>query len=137
MRLTGIVPFASRPAVRFGTDEPVVKTVTDENFEAQVLARSHRQPVVVDFYADWCPACNKFESTLMKVADANAHQAAFAKFDVNSRRRPGKIDLRGVARRYQVTSIPTILVFRNGEMVERATGNLPAGDLQALINQHL
>ncbi|WP_412540896.1 thioredoxin [Longispora sp. K20-0274] len=101
-------------------------TVTDETFASVVLASD--LPVVVDFWADWCPPCRKISVTLAELAEEFDGRLAFAA--INSDENPR------ATRDYQVMSLPTLLVFRGGQVVESIVGARPKGYLRDKLGAH-
>ena len=86
-------------------------------------------PLLVDFWAAWCPPCRRLAPTLDRLAAELFGRLTVAKLDVD--RAPE------LSARYGVVSIPTLLVFVNGEVVDRAVGALPIEDLRKLVEPHL
>lgn len=107
------------------TTKPVV--ITDSTFAEQVL-RSDK-PVLVDFWATWCPPCRMIAPTLEKLAGEFAGKATIAKLDVDQNPQTAQV--------FQVHSIPTLIVFKNGKMVDKAVGALPEPALRNLIQKHV
>lgn len=105
--------------------KPVV--ITDSTFAEQVLKSD--KPVLVDFWATWCPPCLMIAPTLEKLAGEFAGKATIAKLDVDQNPQTAQV--------FQVRSIPTLIVFKNGQMVDRAVGALPEPALRNLIQKHL
>ena len=83
--------------------------ITDDTFETEVL--QSQTPVLVDYWAEWCGPCKMIAPTLAEIADEQRGKLAIAKLNVD--------DNPDTARRYDVMSIPTLLVFENGEQVKR------------------
>lgn len=94
--------------------------VRSENFGELVL-ESHR-PVVVDFYADWCPPCRQIAPELEALAERWDGQIGFAKVDVD--------ELPRLAQTYGVSSIPTVLLFESGVVTARTLGARSAAELE-------
>jgi thioredoxin 1 len=85
---------------------------TDQNFEAEVLKSD--KPVLVDFWAEWCGPCRMVAPTVEAVAEEYADRAKFGKLNVDENQ--------SVTARYQIRGIPTLLVFKNGEVQEQYVG---------------
>jgi thioredoxin 1 len=100
-----------------------IKYLTVDNFDEEVLKAS--QPVLVDFYADWCGPCQALGPIIDNLADKYAGKIKIAKLNIDEHRK--------VALTYRVMSIPTLFFFKDGEIVERITGALP----QAALEQKL
>jgi thioredoxin 1 len=90
-------------------------TFTEETFDSEVLQSD--RPVLVDFWADWCAPCRAVAPVVEGVAEAFEGRALVGKVDVDANQ--------SLARRYDVRSIPTLLIFNNGAVEERITGLVP------------
>lgn len=101
-----------------------VTNITDYSFN-DVINQSNL--VVVDFWASWCGVCRKFESIIEAVAN-EMDNIKFVKMEID--KSPA------TAEKYSVTGLPTVLIFKNNELVERITSAVPKSKLIELINKH-
>lgn len=102
-------------------------TLTDENFDNEVL--NSPQPVLVDFWATWCGPCRAIAPVIEELADEFAGKAKIAKLDVDGH--PNS------AAKFGIRSIPTLLVFKDGQVVDQIVGAVPKATLQDKINAHI
>jgi thioredoxin 1 len=98
-----------------------------EEFDKEVL--SAPGPVLVDFYADWCPPCRKLAPTIEALAVEFKGRVKVVKVNVD--------DARQLAARYGIRSIPTVMVFLDGEPVAQTTGNRPASRYRQMLEEAL
>ncbi len=89
--------------------------INKDNFEKEVLQSD--KPVLVDFWASWCGPCRMFSPTIDAIAKEYADEVKVGKLNVD--------DEGSIAAKYHVASIPTIILFKNGEPVKRSVGALP------------
>ncbi|WP_156757106.1 thioredoxin [Actinokineospora pegani] len=95
-----------------GTSTGAVAEVTDASFQAEVLG--HDKPILVDFWATWCPPCRMIAPVLAEIAKDRADSLAIAKLDADHNPK--------TMAEYQVTSLPTLLLFRDGEVIHTIVG---------------
>ncbi len=97
--------------------------VTDDNFEAEVLKSS--TPVVVDFWAEWCGPCKQLSPVLDEVASDLAGKVKIVKVNIE--------DAPEAPSKYGVRGVPTLIIFKNGEVVGSRAGGMPKAQLQEWI----
>jgi len=98
--------------------------VTGDQFEEQVL--KSEIPVMVDFWAEWCGPCKALSPTVDAIAEEYAGKIKVFKLDVQTEA--------AVASKYGVSSIPTLLIFKAGEVADRLVGLQPKGNITARID---
>ena len=104
-----------------------VLTITDSSFDADVL--NSGKPVLVDFWATWCAPCKAIAPTIDAIAAEYDGQITVGKVNVDeSPATPGKYGVRG---------IPTIILFKDGKVVDQVVGAVPKSQLEALIKKAL
>lgn len=106
---------------------PNVKEVSDSSFDGDILKSS--VPVLVDFWAPWCGPCRSVAPIVDDLANQYAGKLKVAKINVD--------ESTEVAMRYQITSIPTFILFKNGQVADRALGALPRSEFVKLIDRNL
>jgi thioredoxin 1 len=104
-----------------------VKKFTAAAWEREVLASE--DTILVDLWAEWCPPCRKLGPVIDALAEEYAGRALIGKLDVDEHPE--------VASRYGVMSIPTLLLFRAGKLLDRRVGALPREELRRLLNARL
>jgi len=106
---------------------PNVKTFTQENWESEVLKA--KQPVLVDFWAAWCGPCRMIGPIIEELADEYAGKIIIGKLNVDEQSE--------VASKYNVMSIPTLILFKDGNIVDQAVGFRSKQDLVKMLDAQL
>lgn len=106
-----------------------VKAVSTATFPAEVINASASQPVLVDFWAEWCGPCRALGPTLEQIADEHADKIKVVKVDTEANPE--------LARQFQIRSIPAVKLFRNGRVVDEFVGALPLAHVRKFIEAHL
>jgi len=102
-------------------------TFTDASWDREVL--NSEIPVLVDFWAEWCGPCRAMSPAIDAVAEANVGRVKIGKLNVDENGATGM--------RYNIRSIPTLLVFKGGKVVEQRVGTMGKGDLQKMLDAHI
>ncbi len=110
-------------------ESPYSFEVTEENFSQVVLDGSHKRPLLVDFWADWCAPCKSLMPLLAKLADE--YQGKFILAKVNTE------EQRELAAQFGIRSLPTVKLFRNGQSVDEFMGALPEAEVRAFLDKHI
>jgi thioredoxin 1 len=101
--------------------------LSDENFEAEVL--QSKLPVLVDFWATWCPPCRLIAPFLEAMAEEFEGRARVGKLDVDQNP--------AVVARYGIQAMPTLLVFKDGQVVDARIGAVPKSELVRFLDAQL
>ncbi|MFP6694415.1 MAG: thioredoxin [Pirellulales bacterium] len=117
---------AARPALAEKKSKHIV-VVSDANFQEVVL--KSEKPVMVDFWASWCPPCELISPTINEIADQYAGRAVVAKLDVDASPR--------TVQAYGVRSIPAVLVFKDAEVVSQVVGVVGKSELTDRLDSAL
>jgi thioredoxin 1 len=102
-----------------------VVTFTDENFQSEVLGS--KEPVLVDFWAAWCGPCRNIAPLVDQLAAEYKGKLKVGKLDVDAHQ--------NVPQKYNVLSIPTLLLFKNGQVADQIVGTVPKAKLDAMVKR--
>ena len=103
------------------------KTFTDDNFDTEVLKSS--QPVLVDFWAEWCGPCKMLGPIVDRIATANQSKVIVGKMNVD--------DNQDTPQKYGIQGIPTLLLFKDGEVISQMVGFQSQENIQRNIDEAL
>ena len=102
-------------------------TIDQDNFNAEVIESD--TPVVVDFWAEWCMPCKMVAPVLDQISQDYAGRLKIAKVNVD--------DAGEIAQKYNIVSIPTLLLFKGGNVVGQQVGAVPRETIESLFKDHL
>ena len=102
----------------------MVREVTDQNFAEDILKAE--LPVLVDFWAPWCGPCHMVSPVIEKLSDGYVDKLEFCKMNVD--------EAPTTAQSYGIMSIPTLMLFKNGEKVDEIIGAVPESSIKTMIN---
>lgn len=104
-----------------------VQTFTDSNFDQTVLQSG--QPVLVDFWAEWCGPCKRLGPTIDQLASEYAGKVTIGKLNVDENP--------NTAIKFQIRGIPAVMLFKGGQIVESVVGLAPKEDFKRAIDKHI
>lgn len=106
-----------------------VTNVTDSTFQSEVIEASKSQPVMVDFWAEWCRPCLMLAPAVAEVATAYQGKIKVVKLNVDENQNSaGQFNIRG---------IPTLLIFKGGQVAEQVVGAVPRDQIEKVVQRHL
>ncbi|MDE3135326.1 MAG: thioredoxin [Acidobacteriota bacterium] len=104
-----------------------LQSVNDGNFEAEVLTASKAQPVMVDFWAEWCRPCHMLAPTVDQIAQEYTGKLKVVKMNVDENMSSPS--------RYNIRGIPTLLIFKDGEVADQIVGAVPKEQIQRVLGR--
>ena len=107
----------------------MVKAISDDNFESEVIEASKKMPVVVDFWASWCGPSQMMAPVFDSVAEEYEGKAIFVKLNTEENEEK--------SREYEVTSIPNVKMFKDGKVVDEFMGVLPEAQIKEWVDKNL
>ena len=111
------------------SDSPYIFDATADNFQQGVIDNSHKVPVVVDFWADWCQPCKILMPLLDKLVEEYSGGFVLAKVNTEQQQQ--------LAGEHGVRSIPTVKIYRYGQVANEFTGVQPEETIKAIIDQYI
>src|SRR4051812_38994661 len=106
-----------------------VAAVTDTSFDAEVIDASKAQPVMVDFWAEWCRPCHMLAPTVAEIATEYAGKMKVVKLNVDENM--------NAAGRFNIRGIPALLIFKGGQVADQIVGAYPKDHIVKIVDQYV
>jgi thioredoxin 1 len=110
-------------------ENSILQDVTEATFQTDVIEASKTQPVMVDFWATWCAPCIRLTPAVEQIAKENVGKLKVVKINID--------DNMNVSGRFNIRSIPTLLVFKGGQVAEQIVGPGNKDQIAKLLERHL
>ena len=104
-----------------------ILTLTDDTFDEQI--QNVEEPLLVDFWAEWCGPCKLLAPTIERISEEMIGRVRVAKVNVD--------DNGDLANRFGIRSIPTLMIFKGGRVVDQIVGNVPREQIRRVLEKHL
>ena len=108
---------------------PYIFDVTSANFDQAVIQNSFEKPVLVDFWAEWCAPCKALMPMLAQIAQSYQGELLLAKVDCEAEQ--------DIVARFGIQSLPTVVLFKDGQPVDGFAGAQPESAVRALLEPHV
>lgn len=106
-----------------------IRNVNESDFQNEVIEASKAQPVMVDFWADWCRPCHMLSPTVAEIAKDYSGKLKVVKMNVDENiNTPGRYNIRG---------IPTLLIFKGGDVADQIVGAVPKDQITKVLSRHV
>ncbi len=106
-----------------------ISNVTDSDFQSEVIDASKNQPVLVDFWAEWCRPCHMLAPTVAEIANDFTGKLKVVKLNVDE-----NVNAAG---RFNIRGIPTLLIFKGGEVADQIVGAVSKEHIQKILERHI
>ena len=106
-----------------------IKAVTSSDFETEVIEKSKTVPILIDFWADWCAPCKQLMPILHQIVDSLKGSVHLATVDTDAEQE--------LSMNFGIRSLPTVLLMKNGEIIEQFMGVQPESEIRKLIEPHV
>ena len=106
-----------------------IGSVSDSNFQAEVIEASKTKPVMVDFWAEWCRPRHMLAPTVSEIANAYAGKLKVVKLNVDENQ--------NAAFKFNIRGIPTLLIFKGGQVADQLVGAVPKEQIEKVLERHL
>jgi len=106
-----------------------ISNVSDSTFQSEVIEASKAQPVMVDFWAEWCGPCHALAPTVAEIAQDYSGKLKVVKLNVDENM--------SSAGRFNIRGIPTLLIFKSGQVAEQIVGAVPKEQITKVLARHV